>query len=240
MVTCNPVIMRLKMIYAADPMCPWCWGFSPVFEEVRSLYFSEFEFSYLAGGLRTGDKVREITEDAIEYIKDHWECAELETKQHFDLEFPDVMDFRYDTEPSCRAVVAFRSLWPDLVFDYEHQLQKSFYTERLNITEYPALEDVVRKMGLDPDLFSQAYSSIETEIELRNDISRAHTLEHKILPLLYIEEDGQRYYLAKGFTKKNHVMQRIQDYLNESVHSDLSDREEAVTEACNLETGECR
>ncbi|MDH5427723.1 MAG: DsbA family protein, partial [Nitrospirota bacterium] len=31
-------MMSPTLIYVADPMCSWCWGFSPVLEEIRRLY----------------------------------------------------------------------------------------------------------------------------------------------------------------------------------------------------------
>ena len=40
--------------YFADPMCSWCWGFSPVIARVKEEYGDRIRLSLNLGGLRPG------------------------------------------------------------------------------------------------------------------------------------------------------------------------------------------
>jgi putative protein-disulfide isomerase len=41
--------------YFADPMCSWCWGFSPVIETLRDAYRDRMKIALVLGGLRPGE-----------------------------------------------------------------------------------------------------------------------------------------------------------------------------------------
>jgi len=42
------------LIYFADPMCSWCWGFAPVIAQVRERYGEALPVRLVLGGLRPG------------------------------------------------------------------------------------------------------------------------------------------------------------------------------------------
>ena len=43
------------LIYFADPMCSWCYGFSPVIDEIRRIYGNALPVRVVMGGLRPGN-----------------------------------------------------------------------------------------------------------------------------------------------------------------------------------------
>ena len=46
---------QATLYYVHDPMCSWCWGFAPVWQEVRErLTDSPVQVKYLLGGLAAG------------------------------------------------------------------------------------------------------------------------------------------------------------------------------------------
>lgn len=46
--------MPSHLLYIADPMCSWCWGFSPIIEKVRDHFGEALPMELLMGGLRPG------------------------------------------------------------------------------------------------------------------------------------------------------------------------------------------
>ena len=44
------------LIYFSDPMCSWCYGFSPVIEEIRRAYGRALPVRLVMGGLRPGNE----------------------------------------------------------------------------------------------------------------------------------------------------------------------------------------
>jgi len=90
------------LLYIADPMCSWCWGFSPVMEAIEKKYQDHVNIQLLVGGLRPGNTER-FDEHRKEYILGHWRAVHQRTGQPFNFDFQMGPDFTYDTEPASRA-----------------------------------------------------------------------------------------------------------------------------------------
>ena len=43
-----------NLIYVADPMCSWRWGFSPVIDAIRRRFGDALPIRLIMGGLRPG------------------------------------------------------------------------------------------------------------------------------------------------------------------------------------------
>lgn len=226
-----------KLIYYADPMCPWCWGFSPVVKEIQERYRDHFHFSYVVGGLRTGEKVTAVNTESKEYIRDHWECAMYESGQPFDLEFVEEMEFAYDTEHSCRAVVAMRQIKPGSEFDFDKRLQEEFYTNKKNPTIIETFIEIAGSLGVTEDEFRIAYFSTEVERALLSDFEQAQKLHRKILPTLILETEGERTLIASGFTSHKKVIAKVYDLLQQK--KILPEISPDSSGACEIEGGWC-
>ncbi|MGZ6015963.1 MAG: DsbA family protein, partial [Phenylobacterium sp.] len=59
------------LIYFSDPMCSWCYGFSPVVEDIRRTFGRALPIRIVMGGLRPGTE-KAMTEEAKLEIADHW------------------------------------------------------------------------------------------------------------------------------------------------------------------------
>ena len=57
--------------YFADPMCSWCWGFSPVITQIKENYLDKLNIALVMGGLQTED-VGVMSEDSQKEIFHHW------------------------------------------------------------------------------------------------------------------------------------------------------------------------
>ena len=44
-----------EIIYVGDPMCSWCWGFSPVLNRIRADYDAVAPMRVVVGGLHAFD-----------------------------------------------------------------------------------------------------------------------------------------------------------------------------------------
>ena len=100
--------------YIADPMCSWCWGFAPTINEIRLNYSEKLKIKLVMGGLRSG-KLAMASEQRAE-ILNHWKAVNERTGQPFSFEGAMPEGFIYDTEPSCRGVVAMSLINSSLVF----------------------------------------------------------------------------------------------------------------------------
>src|SRR3546814_11607747 len=71
------------LIYFADPMCSWCYGFSPVLDEIRHAFGRALPVRVVMGGLRPGTETP-MTEAAKLELAGHWTHVHEATGLPFD------------------------------------------------------------------------------------------------------------------------------------------------------------
>ena len=143
--------------YIADPMCSWCWGFTPVMDEVRKTYGDRVELVIVPGGLRPGTK-DPLPAGQREEILHHWHTVHRTTGQPFRFEGAMSEGFIYDTEPPSRAVVVANTASPDTAFALFTAIQSAFYAGQRDVTHPDVLADLAAEAGLDAARFSQAFA----------------------------------------------------------------------------------
>ena len=94
-------------VYFADPMCSWCYGFSPVITTLAERFSGRLPVRLVMGGLRAGN-TRPMRPQDKDYIRGAWTRVGEASGQPFDFAFFEREGFIYDTEPACRAVVTMR------------------------------------------------------------------------------------------------------------------------------------
>jgi len=154
----EPTSDQKQLLYFADPMCSWCWGFSPVISGLAELHGDALPIRPIMGGLRTGnDKV--MTQEAKDEIREHWEHVHDGTGQPFNFDFFDRDDFVYDTEMACRAVVTARGVEPRVGLSLLARLHQAFYAENQDITDRDTVVALAIDDGLDEANFINTFDS---------------------------------------------------------------------------------
>ena len=129
--------------YFADPMCSWCWGFSPVIERLKAHCTPQVKVALVLGGLRPFTR-EPLTESVRQEILHHWHQVQGMTGQSFSFDGAMPPGFVYDTEPPSRAVVAAAELNGNITFDYFKGLQQAFYVAQQDITQESVLLEVLK------------------------------------------------------------------------------------------------
>lgn len=204
--------MSPHLLYIADPMCSWCWGFSPVIEQVREHFGEILPMKLLMGGLRPGTQ-DPMTPGMKEDIREHWRHVREASGQPFDFAFFDREDFVYDTEPPSRAVVSVRGLDPALVFDCFRAIQRAFYAENRDVTDPGTLADIVSDLGLDREAFTDQFKAGQTITETWRDFETARHMGVTGFPtLLAGSKDGGYTVMTAGYRKWEKVKEAVEDY----------------------------
>lgn len=146
--------------YFADPMCSWCWGFSPAITKAKKQYSDKIRFSLNLGGLRPGT-TEPVSDSMREEILHHWRDVHRLSGQPF--KFDDAMPegFIYDTEPASRAVLAFGKLQPEDTLAYFSAVQSAFYAEGRDVTDAGVLSGLAAGFGVDESAFRSLFESEE-------------------------------------------------------------------------------
>ncbi|HEY2660932.1 MAG TPA: DsbA family protein [Caulobacteraceae bacterium] len=139
---------RPHLVYFADPMCSWCWGFAPVIAGVVAIFGEDLPIRLVMGGLRPGTDAP-MTEATKREVRGHWEHVAEATGQPFDYGLFERADFIYDTDPAAQAVVLVREQAPELALKFLGQVQRAFYAEGRDATSTGVLADLIAELGLD-------------------------------------------------------------------------------------------
>lgn len=192
----QPAVSR-RVLYFADPMCSWCWGFSPVIAAIAEACADLVPIRLCAGGLRAGE-TRAMDDRSRAYVRHHWEEVAAQTGQPFDFGFFDRLDFVYDTEPACRAVVAMRNLVPGDALAYLAAVQQAFYAEGRDATREDELADVAASF-VSPDDFRAVYRAPEIHEATQADFRLTHGLGIQGFPTVLLQDGRQLTALTTGW-----------------------------------------
>jgi len=176
--------------YFADPMCSWCWGFSPVIEAVREAYHDRLKIALVLGGLRPGETAP-MTEKARDEILHHWHQVHERTGQpfRFDSALPD--GFIYDTEPASRAVVAVGSLDPSLIFALFKAIQTAFYAAGRDVTQPVVLAELAAGLGIDATAFLSTFDSDAARVKTQAHFMQSRKAGVRGFPALILQRGEQ-------------------------------------------------
>jgi putative protein-disulfide isomerase len=184
-----------RLVYFADPMCSWCYGFSPVVAALAERFEDRLPLDLVMGGLRAANTEPMRAKDK-DYIRGAWTRVGAATGQPFDMGFFDREGFVYDTEPACRAVVTARRLLPRMALPFMARIQQAFYAENRDVTAPEEIAGVAEEAGFDRAGFGEAFAAAETRNETFRDFLTAQSLGIHGFPTLIGGSEEKGYALV--------------------------------------------
>lgn len=203
----------MNLIYVADPMCSWCYGFAKPLDELLAQpgTAAPLNLALVMGGLRPFTTEPLSPERATE-IAGHWHHVAEASGQPF-AQQPDtalhIPDFVYDTEPASRAVVTVRSLWPKLVWRYLKAVQHAFYAEAKNVTQPEVLADVAQALGIPRADFARAFASQEMRDATLADFAQSQNWGIRGFPALIAEHGDHLHLVGQGYMPIDALRERL-------------------------------
>lgn len=205
---------KRQLIYFADPMCSWCWGFSPVIEQIDGVYGKVLPIRLVMGGLRAGNTVA-MSSSMKENIKGHWRHVEEMTGQGFDYSFFDRKDFVYDTAPACRAIVAAREAFPGRDLAFLKHLHAAFYQGGIDLTSGPELLRLAIEFGFDEELFANMFEGKACSRVLADDFNHVLSNGIRAFPALLGGSDQDDYMsITHGWRSFDELTPSLERLLN--------------------------
>lgn len=203
-----------KIIYVGDPMCSWCYGIAPELQKLQKHYEGTIDIEVVAGGLRPYNT--ETMVDLADFLKEHWEDVERASGQPFKTEILSEKDYVYDTEPSCRALVAVRQMKPEVTLDFFRLIQEDFYFENEYLFEAEAFRPAVEEVGLDFETFKQRFESDQLKLDVKKDFYKASQLGVRSFPTILLQANGKTSIVANGYATLEEMTGKIDSLLGQS------------------------
>lgn len=199
-----------ELVYFADPMCSWCYGFSPAIAAIEQQFRGRLPMRLVMGGLRAG-QTRPMREEDKEYIRSAWSRVHAASGQPFDFAFFDREGFVYDTEPACRAVVTMRGRDPSRALAFMVRIQSAFYAQNRDVTSSEVLSDLAAEEGQNRDQFAAALLSPDLRNETFRDFLTAQEFGVQGFPALIV---GEQYALVtSGFRPLEGLPEALESWL---------------------------
>lgn len=203
------------LIYFADPMCSWCYGFSPVIDEIRRVYGDALPVRVVMGGLRPGND-KSMTPEARRDLAGHWTHVTEATGLPFDPAVLERPGFLYDTDPAARAVVVARREGQDVAVRYLAAAQRAFYAENRDVTSGEVLGDLAEEFGLDRAAFLDAWASEAAKTETWSDYALSQRAGVTGFPTLVGGPNDQGVFgvVTRGYAPPEQVLAVLKGWIN--------------------------
>ena len=198
-------MQRDVLYYMADPMCSWCWGFSPVLEAVSGVLPAEIPIRYVMGGLAR-DSEEPMPEDTRSYVQSQWRLVAERTGAEFNWDFWKDCVPRRSTYPACRAVIAAAMQRPEGTGAMFHAIQRAYYLEARNPSDAETLVQLAGELNLDTQRFSKDLVSARTDELLHEDFALRRSLHADKFPTMILEHDDNQLWLAYGYEEEEMVV----------------------------------
>jgi putative protein-disulfide isomerase len=202
-------------VYIFDPYCGWCFGFSPVLQQLKEEYGDRLKFEIWAGGMITDDRVGPVSHMAS-YILDAYKVVEEHTgvafgKPYLDLlrEGTDIADSAYPA----RALACVRMLAPGKSVDFGHALQNLYFQEGKSLTDPASYPPLLQSFGLEQALFDRLMESEEMSKLVEAEFAEVSRLGITGFPTTLIATEENTYLLSRGFAPHSNMEEAVEKVL---------------------------
>jgi putative protein-disulfide isomerase len=193
----------MNLIYVADPMCSWCYGFGRTISELLAepQELQPLQLALVMGGLRpyTTDL---LTPERAEEIFGHWRHVQEASALPF-AQAPNTAlheaGFVYDTEPASRATVTVRTLWPQHTWRYFKAVQAAFYADGKNVTQAAVLADVAESVGLPRAEFAKSFASTALREATAKDFAQSQAWGITGFPAVIAQKGDELHLVCRGY-----------------------------------------
>lgn len=190
---------RTQLIYILDPMCSWCWGFSPVVRQIlQRAQIAKLPVTLRVGGLRSGEQAI-LDDNKRAAILGHWQRVAETTDQPFNFTDALPSGFLYDTEPACRALVVARQLDASLLFSFLERMQRAFYQNSQDITQANTLCELAAQAGYCPETFSTAWHATATQQATQHEFAWVRSVSVAGFPTLLAVHEQNYTVITNGY-----------------------------------------
>ncbi|WP_421683882.1 DsbA family protein [Stutzerimonas urumqiensis] len=210
--------MSARLLYVMDPMCSWCWGFTPVIEALAERAARAGVAAVpVVGGLRS--ERQPLDPAGRVRILGHWQAVNAATGQLFDFNAAMPEGFVYDTEPACRAIVTARGLDASQVWRFMGLVQRAFYLEGADTTRASVLVGLAEEAGYSREAFAQRFDSPEAHQDTAADFDWVRNLGISGFPTVLAERDGRLALLTNGYQPLETLLPLLDRWLDQGAHA---------------------
>lgn len=201
---------KATLYYVYDPMCAWCWGYKPTWNQLQKSISKDVDIIYVLGGLAP-DTDQPMSMAMRKQIASYWNKIENYLGTEFNYDFWHKNTPRRSTYPACRAAMAARAQGAER--EMLQAIQHAYYLQARNPSDDTTLLDLAKEIGLNMTVFEHDFHAHKTQQALIREIDFARSIGGNSFPSLFIKIDDAIHELPldyqSGSVTASHIQQLI-------------------------------
>ncbi len=204
-----------RLFYFYDALCGWCYGFSPVIQQLYETYQDKMDFQVVSGGMVTGERAGPIGK-AAPYIKGAYKQVEETTGVTFGKAFLDKLEkgeMIFDSRLPAVAMTVFRSYLPDQTVPFANTLQRAVYYDGMPPADLEAYRPYLEPFDLPADRFLEQMGVDRFQQLAREDFAVTAEFGIRGFPTTVMSQGEKAYLLNKGYVSYEPLAEKIEELL---------------------------
>ena len=215
-------MVKLKIYYAYDALCGWCYGFSPVIQRFAKENADKFTFEVLSGGMVRGARVGPIAQVAPD-IKEAYKQVEQTSGVKFGESFLKSLNSAespvFDSIPAAKAMAILKRMQPERQIEFASALQKAIYFDGMPPQDVEGMANVIGKFGIERKYFIDAMQTDESAHKASEEFQLIENWGINGFPAVILDRGDQLFLAARGYTDYDRFSQTVQGILAETPKS---------------------
>jgi putative protein-disulfide isomerase len=201
----------MKLIYIYDALCGWCYGFTPVIEQLQQQYGHEMEFEILSGGMLLSANHRPAAA-MYNYIKEAHKQVEATTGVQFGEAFLEQYlhtDDIMDSERPSVALTVFKQYLPEKAISFAHDMQLALNRDGKSLNEDATYRQLLTKYQLPVEEFLEKLKDDANRYDTMQEFNQVEQWGITGFPAAILDYGKQLYLIAKGYTPLSRLQEVI-------------------------------
>lgn len=190
------------LFYFYDALCGWCYGFSPVINQIAAEFSDRLQIEVISGGMITGNRIGPIGEVAP-YIQKAYRDVEKATGVTFGPAFLEGIlgpgQAIFTSIPAAIALAAFREQRPEKTLAYATALQQAIYFDGVDPADILAFAPYAEPFGLAPAAFAEQLRETHFADLAMADFQVTARFGIQGFPSVVVAKDEKYYLMSRGY-----------------------------------------
>ena len=208
--------MKSKIIYVYDPLCGWCYGFSPVIRKIENEYKDKMDFEIISGGMVIGEREGLIGDFAGYILKALPRLEELTGVKFGERYLSKLKDrtlYQSSLKP-CIALEVFKSFNEKDAIAFASSIQKAQYLDGNDLQDENVYLELIKPYGIDPVKFLKQLNSEEFKIETTKLFAMIQEWGITGFPAVILVKNGEFFLIAKGYVDYDNLKAVIEKIIS--------------------------
>jgi putative protein-disulfide isomerase len=201
----------MKLIYVYDALCGWCYGFTPVIQELQQKFGMDMEVEVLSGGMFLSANHRPASA-MYNYISQAHKQVETTTGITFGRAFledylrtDDIMD----SEKPSIALTVFKLYQPANALSFAHDMQVALNYDGKSLNEDDTYRELLSKYQLPVEEFLEKMKDDAYRYDTIQEFNQIAQWGITGFPAAILDDGKEFFLIAKGYTPIERLLEVI-------------------------------